>query len=70
MEAKTATQRLGRLFGSRRFFIAATLGPAGVVLFMLTIYPFIMNVIYSLQSYELTKPKDRDSSALATTSTS
>lgn len=51
--------RLGRLFGSRRFFITATLGPAGVILFMLTIYPTVMNVIYSLQSYELTKPKAR-----------
>jgi multiple sugar transport system permease protein len=53
------TARLGRLFGSRRFFIAATLGPAGAILFMLTIYPTIMNIIYSLQSYELTKPKER-----------
>lgn len=51
--------RLRRFLSGRRLFLAATLGPAGIVLFMLTIYPFIANLWYSLLSYELTKPKSR-----------
>ena len=53
------SERLRHFTGSHRFFIAAALGPAGIVLFMLTIYPFFANLWYSLLSYELTRPKSR-----------
>jgi multiple sugar transport system permease protein len=49
-------RRQGHSFGGRRWFIFLTLAPAGIVLFMLTIYPFIMNIWYSLHSYNLTRP--------------
>ena len=53
------SERLRHFAGGHRFFIIAALGPAGIVLFMLTIYPFLANVWYSLLSYELTRPKSR-----------
>ena len=53
------SERLRQFAGGHRFFILAALGPAGIVLFMLTIYPFLANVWYSLLSYELTRPKSR-----------
>jgi multiple sugar transport system permease protein len=53
------SERLHHFTGGHRFFIILALGPAGIVLFMLTIYPFIANVWYSLLSYELTRPKSR-----------
>ena len=53
------SERLRHFAGGHRFFIFAALGPAGIVLFMLTIYPFLANLWYSLLSYELTRPKNR-----------
>ena len=38
----------------RRMFVILTMAPAVIVLFMLTIYPFLANIWYSLLSYDLT----------------
>ncbi len=48
--------RLRQILSSKRLFLIGTLAPAGVVLMLLTLYPFICNVWYSLLQYDLTRP--------------
>ena len=45
-----------RALSNRRMFLFGTLAPAGIVLALLTLYPFITNVWYSLLQYDLTRP--------------
>ncbi|MBA7508090.1 Trehalose transport system permease protein SugA [subsurface metagenome] len=45
--------------GSKRLFIICTLLPAGIILFMLTFYPFLLNVWNSLFDYELISPESK-----------
>lgn len=64
-EGEQRLRRIWNFLSGRRMFIIATMAPAVVVLFMLTIYPFLTNVWYSLLSYELTRPDVRPFVGLA-----
>lgn len=58
-QAQEAGQRFRVLWNSltgRRMFVILALAPAMIVLFLLTIYPFLANVWYSLLSFDLTRP--------------
>jgi multiple sugar transport system permease protein len=58
-QVRWGERRLKRLLGTlgnRRMFVILTITPALIVLFMLTIYPFLANIWYSLLSYDLTRP--------------
>ena len=61
-QAQEGRQRFRMFWNSitgRRMFVILALAPAVIVLFMLTIYPFLANIWYSLLSFDLTRPTAR-----------
>ncbi len=64
-EGEQHLRRIWNYMSGRRMFVIATMAPAVIVLFMLTIYPFLTNIWYSLLSYDLTRPDVRPFVGLA-----